>query len=35
LVYWHGECPVHDITLSKAAGILVLPQLEMEEAFFR
>jgi hypothetical protein len=22
LVYWQGECPVHDITLSKAAGIL-------------
>ena len=22
LVYWQGECPVHDITLSKVAGIL-------------
>ena len=22
LVYWQGECPVHDITLSKAAGTL-------------
>jgi len=22
LVYWQGECPVHDISLSKAAGIL-------------
>jgi hypothetical protein len=22
LVYWQGECPMHDITLSKAAGIL-------------
>lgn len=22
LVYWQGECPVHDITLSQAAGIL-------------
>ena len=22
LVYWQGECPAHDITLSKAAGVL-------------
>jgi hypothetical protein len=22
LVYWQGECPVHDISLSKAAGVL-------------